>query len=651
MLERVLGSPRHATTAAVLVAAAYAGVLALLQWVPRYDCIVFVAAAALVFRLLDGASPRGRALALHAVTQLFAAAFLVHLWVVGYEGRNVVFGGILPWSDSHDFYNDALRLVHGERFTEISSKRPLFSAALGALLKVSGGDLRFALVVCAVVGAWATALAALEVWKTHGFRSALVVYLVVLFFERRWTGFVQTEHVGLPMGVIGFALFWRAQRRDGARARSLALAGLFAMTLGLMARAGAFFALPALALWGARRLTSGARREQARFLALAAAAVLLGFFVHRGVLAATGRGVTFSDYPGIFYGLMHGEDYTYLVQTHPHLGALPVDARVPESWRIVTSEARQDPMLVVTGFAKSGAGLFTSPYGIFSYVWTNPDDHVLEDAVVVRQAMRNEGLLGPLWHWRRTLGTYSLLNAGAMGALGAALVLSTAWAIVALVRRRRDPDLSLLRHVIAGVLLSAPFTPPWITSGQQVQTVTLSFVAAVPAVVLLGRRRDLDDDPAAEAPWWRVDPLRLAPPAFAVALAALVAWMRFAPSEVPPCDGQAHVVRLFPGTQVEVASTRTLSFRAKGLADLETSIRFLAKHNGMLTRSITPTMRVGTVYASAFDACDRRAKIVIDEARGAGLVGTSTWRAIDAEPLETPAVLRLRSGAQRPVEP
>jgi len=170
-----LPSPSRIVVIASIAAALLYGVLlGVLKAVPRYDCIL-VAVAVGIFRLLERATPRGRTFALHAITLTLCASYLVHLWTLGYEGRNAVFGGILPWSDSHDFYDDALRLVHGERFTEISSKRPFFSAALAVLLKTSGGSLRFALATCAVSGALACTLAALEVWKTHGARAAFVV--------------------------------------------------------------------------------------------------------------------------------------------------------------------------------------------------------------------------------------------------------------------------------------------------------------------------------------------------------------------------------------------------------------------------------------------------------------------------------------------
>lgn len=624
-------SPRAAPATAVGLVVVYGLVLAVAKWVPRYDCAVVLVAAA-AFRALDVAPPRSRERALFACSAVLLCAFLVHLWTLGYEGRNAVFGGILPWSDSHDFANDALRLAHGERFTEVSSKRPLYSTALAALVRLSGGSLRMPLFVCAIAGAAAMTLAAREVWRTHGWRSALLVWLVLLFFERRWTGFVQTEHAGMPLGAVGFALAWRADSVaaiDLPRARRLLAAGLFATTLALVARAGAFFVLPALAIWGARTLTGGGdRRAALRYLGLTIVVGVAAVSVHEIVLKTVGSGVTFSDYPGILYGLVHGEDYTFLARQHPALDAMPIAERVPTAWSIVLGDIGAHPGSLVLGLAHSGADLFVSPDGMFSYVWTNPDDHVLENGALVRA-------VGPVRLWVRTLGLYSFVNAIVMGALAAGFVIAV---IVAIVKtfRRRDPRESMLRAAIVGVVASAPFTPPWITSGMQVQTATLAFVAALPAVVLLGRRRD-EPAPARDAlPW--------AAPAFAAAALAMVVWLRVWPAATPAASCTESDARVAPWLiveqdEIEVAPERMLSFRAKGLPDLTTSTEFLAKHNGELTRSIEPYLHEGTVFGSGYDACARRLAILVDER---GVLGARRgWCVLETTRLEHEAVVHV----------
>lgn len=642
---------RIVVAASVVAALAYAIVLAGFVGLPRYDALVLVVLAAAIFRALDRVSPAARAVAVHAVTAVLLGSLLVHLWTVGYEGRNAVLGGILPWSDSYDFYDDALRLVHGARFTEVSSKRPLFSTTLAALLRLTNGDLRLCLVVYAGFGAWATAAASLEVFRTHGYKSALVVWLLLFWFERRWCGFIQTEQLGLPLGVVGFVLLWRAQfsfERDRTRAVRQVMAGLFALSLGMMARAGPMFVLPALLVWAVRKL--GARPGRDRWLVAAAGstALVLGFVCHRVVLSFTGEGVTFSDYPGIAYGMLHGEDYTYLAASHPQLAHLDVTARVPEAWRIVLGEVRARPGMLASGLAHSFGSLFYSPQGMFSYVWTNPDDRILEDARAVRQAMAESGYLGPLSLWQRELGTTSLLNAIGMAVTGATFVIASIGSLfVVFVRRAKDPSLSLLRWATLGVLLSAPFTPPWITSGQQVATVALAFLAALPAVVVFG---EATSAPAPSSP----NALGRAPFAFVGGLAIAIAALRAFPESLPLAVDGEHVVRVYPSTAVTVTEARSHDFHAKALADLRAAMPLLAKHNDELTTSIAPFLRPGTVFVAAFDAADGHVKLLIDEAPPR-LPLVSSWVRIEGPALASLNILHVSrvggGGGHMPVDP
>lgn len=622
---------------AIGAALAYGAMLAVAKVVPRYDCIALIAFLVLIFRELDRATPRARAVGLHGVTVILLGAFLVHLWTLGYEGRNAVFGGVLPWSDSHDYYSDSLRLMHGERFLEVGSKRPLYSVALAGLLRITNGDLRVCFVIMALVGAWATALASLEVWKTHGWKSALVVYLLLLFIERRWTGFVQTEHFGLPLGAIAFALIWRAHYGKGPNPHApfLILAALFALTLALVARTGSFFVLPAIAIWASLRFYRHIVRRLF-FLVIAANVVMAGFVMNRAVVSACGSGVLFSDYPGIVYGMMHGEGFGHLGQKHPELNELPIDQRVKASWGVVKSEAKAKPRLVAGGLVRSGLGLFLDPSGMFGYVWTNPDDYALEDGAKVRA-------VGPLRLWVRENGIYSLFNAAAMGVLGITLVISSVGAVIVLYwKRRKDPELSLLRWAYGGILLSAPFLPPSITSGQQTQTATMAFVAVLPAVVfvLQGKKPERSSPHLA----WAV-------PATGVVLALVVAWMKLSPSTPPPCIPSGTpdtVLRVFARTDVEISARRSLSFRKNAEADLRSNFPLLGKHNPELVGSVEPYLKPGTRYVSAYDACDRSTKIVVDDEHVLPeAANASTWTSIQAKPLATNAIVRV----QRPVEP
>jgi len=636
LLDWVAPTSRLAAFAATLIAILYAILMAVLKWLPVNDALVLAGVLWTLFALLERCTPRTRTIALHAVTQILVLSWVTHLWTLGYEGRNAVFGGILPWSDSFDYYDDSLRLIHGH-LLDYAAKRPLFSVALAALLRVTGGDLRTPLLLFAIFAAWAIALAASEVWKTHGGRAALLVYALLLLSERQWAGFVQTEAVGLPLGLIGFTLLWRAtadRQDDPTKPVLLALTGLFAIAIGLMSRAGPFFILPALALWCAFKLLPAEARwpRRLKLFALASLAILAGIAVHAAVSHLTASGTTFGDYPAIAYGLLHGQDFTLLTASHPHLAALSGSARAQEAWQIVLGEAAAHPFMVVTGFAHSFADLFISRAGLFGFVWRNPDDIVLENGAALHAAITQHGLLGPLYLWIDDFGLYSILNAAAMGVLAAAFTAATIYALVALYRRPADAFTTLLRYAIAGVLLSAPFTPPWITSSHQVQTVTLAFLAAVPAILLLGRVQPVPQPSRG---------LIFVPAGFALALLLAALTLRQIPLPEPLClRADISVVKLYPGTAVRVAPARSLVLRDKARADLLFSTRYLKRHNPEYTASLLQYLKEGTVYVAAYDACDNRTKTLIDDAQRLDLAQRG-WQSIKLRPLAEPKVLHV----------
>ena len=632
---------RSAAIASIAVVGLYAIALALLKWIPVNDALALPVMILCMFWFLRKCEPRTRELALHAATQVLVISWVIHLWTLGYEGRNAVFGGILPWSDDYDYYNDALRLVHGS-LMEVSSKRPIFPASFGALLRLFDGDLRIPLLLFAVFAAWAIALASSEVWKTHGWRAAIILYSLLLLSEREWAGFVRTEDLGVPFGLIGFALVWRAiavRRTAPSNARLLAVSGLFALSIGLLSRPGAFFILPALAVWCALRLLpdDSGRRTRLRFFGIAIAALIAGFGVNEAVSYLTAEGLTLSEYPKFAYGLMHHQDLYQLAAAHPQLATLTGSARVHETWRIVADDAIGHPLLVVGGLARSFAELFGSTEGLFGFVWRNPDDIVLENGAAIHASFLTYGFTGPLHLWLKTFGLYSLLNCIAMFLFAAAFVVATVAAIVVMYRRRTDAFGTMLRYAVFGVLASAPFTPPWLTSSHQTQAATIAFLVVVPAVLLAA-------GPVGTMLTARSRRLALVPVCISASVILAAVLLRAAPSRPPACNpANGHAIELYPSTAVTVAPERTFSFRNKSSADLLFSIRYLKRHNPLLTASLVPFLKDGTTYIAAYDACDGSTKVLVDDAH---ILDRSErgWQNVSVRPLATPNVMHVVAG-------
>jgi hypothetical protein len=629
---------------AVLLAAVYGVVVSVFHWLPVNDALVFVLLLWGTFALLERCSVRARTIAIYVVTEIFLLSWILDLWTVGFGGRNMIFGGILPWSDAGGYYDGAVRLSHGVPMMW-AAKRNVFPSALAVVLKLFDGSIRAALLTYTLFAGVVIAFAAIELWRTHGRYVALFVYAMLLFSERIWAGYVQTEHIGLPFGIIGFILVWRAvsaSDKDGATARWLTLAGIFSITIALMARVGAFFVLPALALWGAFNLfpATTAWRARAMFLGLAVLAMGAGGLVHTSIHYIATTGATFSDYPLILYGLIYHRDWDYIFQVYPQLGAMPLgdNEATRMAWAIVFRDAMAQPLVVLEGFVRSFVELFVSREGLFGFVWRNYDDILLENGAALRASMAEHGVAGPVLLWFGTFGLYSVANAIAMFLLSVAFLIATPFSIVALYRRPVDGYGRLIRYTVAGILVSAFFTPPWITPASRIAVATLSFLACAPALMLFR-----------SAPQAVVPPhgkrLAYVPVVFAVVLLSGVAYLRLFSPPLPVCEaGQQHVVELYPETAVDVVSASVFDLHKKAAGTLSYSIRFIKRHEQRWAQSLAPYIRPGTRYISAFDACDGETKILIDDAHVLD-PNRGGFQAINAQPLAERNVMHVVSMA------
>ena len=156
----------------------------------------------------------GRALSLTVTLALFALG-LAGLWAIG-QTQSTVLSGIVPLYDAADYYTDALRLLAGQDLSDFSGRRPLFAGFLSVLLWLTGQNLMAALGLLALITAVACYIAAREIQATHGPEVAVFVLIILFLFYRHHSGTVMSENLGVPLGVLGFALMWRVPHKRKA---------------------------------------------------------------------------------------------------------------------------------------------------------------------------------------------------------------------------------------------------------------------------------------------------------------------------------------------------------------------------------------------------------------------------------------------------
>jgi hypothetical protein len=388
----------------------------------------------------------GRLLPSVFIFSLFGLA-LIGLWQTG-QSQSMVLNGIVPLSDASEYYMSALGLLSGHSLSSFGARRPLFPGFLAVLLAVTNRNLMASLGILTGLTAAACYLAVTEIRRTHGAEAAALVLAILFTYFRFFSGNTVTENLGFPLGVLGVTILWRGASDSRS---SLILLGLFMNTLALDVRAGPFFVLPLMLLWGAWVCRGPDSRFSWRFLVWGAvvigAAFLLNWLVFR--LLADPSDTLFSNFSYSFYGLASGgKSYMYIFTVHPELTFMQEPYQSREIYRLAFAQIVQNPGLLLQGMLYNwSVFFFNSLYGAYSYVSGEND--------IVNQVIQ----------W----GIYLLCIFGVLK-----------W-----VTDRADKFSSLVLAGTLGVVVSVPFLPPTDASHMRLYASSMLIFALLPGMGLI----------------------------------------------------------------------------------------------------------------------------------------------------------------------
>lgn len=277
------------------------------------------------------------------------------LWSAG-GGNPYAIGGLLPYNDATGYYDEARYFLENGRLKEMNvGRRPISSILLAALLGLSGLNLQSALaLLVALTTAACLVLARAIAWR-YGWAAALVFAALLYAYIDTYVGTTLSESAGLTLGSTGLALAWAGA---GTRRLPVFALGLGLLTLGLLARAGAFFVLPALLIWATYHFQT--TDEQApwyrnfswRVLFVGAAAIIAAFAFNKSLLMifAPDDHVVFSNFPWTLYGIaVGGKGWTQVLADHPHIAELPQAQRIAEIYRLTLAAIYDNPFNFVRG--------------------------------------------------------------------------------------------------------------------------------------------------------------------------------------------------------------------------------------------------------------------------------------------------------------
>lgn len=397
---------------------------------------------------------------------LCAALFLLPLWSQwssqppsAVSAHTALFG-VLPWGDATGHYEGGVRLLEEGEFRTYSARRPLHACWLAFRLALGRGSVPFALAFQALLLGAAAFLLSRSLALRFGAWPSVAVLGACYALSRDYTPAVLTEPIGIVFGCLAAAILLTARaRRDLG---TLAL-GFFALEMGLRARPGAQFLLPALAVWGVAAFP-GRRLKAAGVVA----AVFLAGSLHTMLLNqlySSGEATFTSHVARTLYGLARGGNYE---QADADLGA---DDTRPEAeqasgvWRAAFAEIASHPSVFLGSLGH------------------NESRFLSKTPVTLSQALSPRWLLQTADERMRPTSAEIRRDYWWGGAL---LLLAAALAVLHLARRDRASAL-FWALAAAGVLASAPFI--YSDTGFRALAPSYPFIAAFLALGAVSRVR------------------------------------------------------------------------------------------------------------------------------------------------------------------
>jgi hypothetical protein len=277
-----------------------------------------------------------------------AAVFLSLSWRYAFPA-SLALASHYQISDASGYWHCANTLLErgtystGSYLREWCQRRPIYPAWLAGLKILGLPGVKSTLMLQALLLGSALCVLVVRVREALGPPAALAALpLLGAFWMQEAMALTMTENVGLLLGCLGLALLLAA---CGSGRMAWAYAGIAAISLGLNARAGAMFILPALVGWAAL----AARQFNVpwhRAALLASLAAACGFIVQALLMSLGGSSVSqaHGNFSYTLYGLAAGgKGWLQVMSDHPEIQQLDEAAKNSRIYALAISAIQADP--------------------------------------------------------------------------------------------------------------------------------------------------------------------------------------------------------------------------------------------------------------------------------------------------------------------
>ena len=182
-------------------------------------------------------------------------------------------GGIIPHSDANGYYEGAYNFLEVGHLNGWNMRRPINALFYAFRLGITGLNFYAALIIQTILAGICCGLASLAVLRTHGKIAAIVVFFGLFFAVSPYLAITLSESLGFVWGALAFAILWQGAALNNLRLFSF---GALIFSIALNTRAGPFFILPFLILWGGYHFRSS-ERLNLKAMAIVTFSIIFGF--------------------------------------------------------------------------------------------------------------------------------------------------------------------------------------------------------------------------------------------------------------------------------------------------------------------------------------------------------------------------------------
>ena len=382
---------------------------------------------------------------------------LTALWREAYAEMQI-FGGLLSFSDSAQYYHEANRFLAGFPMTSFGARHPYAPALLSNLLAIMGNNLQLTLEIYVLLNALGVFLSAYTIKNILGSLIASMYVLLAFLFFRRFIGMSDTENLGFLMGCLALTVLFQGVRNGE---KHFIFWGMFFISFALNTRPGTFFILPTILFWAfTTPKIQNLFKSNIDKIKLVAA-LILPFLLNvllANAITSGGKGI-FSNFSYTVYGITDGgRGWEQIFTDHPEINKISSSQSSNFTYQLAYRNFKDDPKNTLKGVASAYRDFFSiKDSSVFGFVsggdltaYDSPDFQNQSGYQFTRIVLLILSLGGLSWLWYK----------------------------------RSLPENSLLLWGMLGVFLSIPFLPPRDAGIMRVYAASIPFMILLPGLGL-----------------------------------------------------------------------------------------------------------------------------------------------------------------------